>query len=128
MNSSQTPPSDFAAITAIIETYFMGLHHGDVPQLKSIFHQDTWLKAPGVRRSLKQWLEAVADRPVPAQQNRPFNFKILSIDVVQDQAMVKIHCPLFDYNYIDFLGLLKEQGQWLIVNKMYADIKSSELK
>ena len=128
MNNSHPSTSDFESITAIIQTYFYGLHNGDVAKLKSIFHQDTWLKAPGVRRSLQQWLEAVADRPVPAQQSKPFNYKILSIDVVQDQAMVKIHCPLFDFNYIDFLGLLKEQGQWLIVNKMYTDVRSQELK
>ena len=127
MNNSQPSTSDFENITAIIQAYFHGLHNGDVTKLKSIFHQDTWLKAPGVRRSLEQWLEAVADRPVPAQQNKPFNFKILSIDVVQDQAMAKIQCPLFDFNYIDFLGLLKEQGQWLIVSKMYTDVKSEAL-
>lgn len=128
MNNSQPSTSDFESITSIIQSYFHGLHNGDVAKLKAIFHRDTWLKAPGVRRSLEQWLEAVADRPVPAQQSKPFNYKILSVDVVQDQAMVKIHCPLFDFNYIDFLGLLKEQGQWLIVNKMYDDVKLQDLK
>ena len=127
MNNIQRSTSDFEIITAIIENYFNGLHDGDVTKLRSIFHQDAWLKAPGVRRSLEQWLEAVADRSVPAQQSKPFNFKILSIDVVQDQAMAKIQCPLFDFNYIDFLGFLKEQGQWLIVNKMYTDVKSEKL-
>jgi hypothetical protein len=39
--------------------------------------------------------------------------------------MVKVKCPLFDFNYVDFLGLLKEQGQWLIVNKMYSDIANT---
>lgn len=128
MNNIRLPTGDFESITAIIQAYFNGLHNGDVTKLKSIFHQDTWLKAPGVRLSLEQWLKAVADRAVPAQQSRPFNYKILSIDVVQDQAMVKIHCPLFDFNYVDFLGLLKEQNQWQIVNKMYTDIKSEELQ
>lgn len=128
MKKIKIPKSDFESITEIIQVYFHGLHNGDVTRLKSIFHQDTWLKAPGVRRSLEQWLKDVADRSTPAQLNSPFNFKILSIDVVQDQAMVKIQCPLFDFNYIDFLGLLKEQGQWLIVNKMYTDVKLQDLK
>lgn len=92
-------------------------------KLTSIFHPDAWLKSPGVRRSLSQWLANVATRETPAELNKPFKFKILSIDVVQDQAMAKIHCPLFDFNYIDFLGLLKEEGKWKIVTKMYTDIK-----
>lgn len=114
--------SDFASITALIDKYFLGLHHGDVSVLKSIFHPDTWLKAPGSRRSLTQWLNDVKNRDTPLQLANPFRFKILAIDIVQDQAMVKVDCPLFNFRYVDFLGLLKEQGQWRIVTKMYTDI------
>ena len=114
--------SDFDTITAIVQEYFDGLHNGDVLKLQSIFHHDAWLKAPGIRLSREQWLENISNRPIPKKQGRSIEFKLLSIDVVKDQAMVKIECPLFDFNYIDFLGLLKEQGQWLIVNKMYTDI------
>lgn len=129
MKNAQTSPSntssDFTAIEAILQGYFDGLYHGDVTKLTSIFHSDAWLKAPGVRRSLSQWLANVATRTTPAKLNKPFAFKVLSIDVVQDQAMAKIHCPLFDFNYIDFLGLLKENGKWKIVTKMYTDVKYS---
>lgn len=126
MKNSLTYTSDFYSITAILQNYFDGLHHGDVEKLAAQFHPDAWLKAPGARRSLKQWLTDVAGRPVPATLNKPFAFEILSIDVVQDQAMAKIKCPLFDFNYVDFLGLLKEQGQWRIVNKMYTDIGTKQ--
>jgi hypothetical protein len=127
MQNVDTAPSsnssDLAAIETILQGYFDGLYHGDVTKLISIFHPDAWLKAPGVRRSLTQWLVNVSSRSAPAELNKPFAFKILSIDVVQDQAMAKIHCPLFDFNYIDFLGLLKEDGKWKIVTKMYTDVK-----
>lgn len=122
MIASQVKASDFDSVTAIIQQYFDGLYQGNVDKLRAIFHPDAWLKAPGARRSRAQWLTDVANRPVPAEQQHPYEFNILSIDVVQDQAMVKVYCPLFDYHYIDFLGLLKEQGQWLIVNKMYTDV------
>jgi hypothetical protein len=127
MNHIQTGLSeattDLNDIEAVLHSYFDGLYHGDVAKLNSIFHPDAWLKAPGVRRSLNQWLKDVAERTTPAELNQARAFKILAIDVVQDQAMAKIHCPLFDFNYIDFLGLLKEEGKWSIVNKMYSDIK-----
>ena len=126
IHNPQAKPDDFNRIKDIVQAYFDGLHNGDVTMLTSIFHQDAWLKAPGIRRSLNEWLTDVANRPVPAEQGHEFAFRLLSIDVVQDQAMVKIQCPLFDFHYIDFLGLLKEQGQWLIVNKMYTDAKPVE--
>lgn len=121
MNKTQIKPDDFAIITDIAQQYFDGLYNGDVATLTSIFHSDAWLKAPGIRRSVTEWLSDVANRPTPKAQGRPYEFKMLCLDIVQDQAMVKIQCPLFDFNYIDFLGLLKEDGQWLIVNKMYTD-------
>ena len=112
---------DFDLVSIVLHRYFSGLHFGDVAKLKAIFHEDAWLKAPNARRSLTQWLSDVENRPIPANLNKPFNFKVLAIDIVQDQAMAKVYCPLFDFHYIDFLGLLKEQGQWKIVSKMYTD-------
>lgn len=113
---------DKREITTIIEQYFDGLHQGDVALLKSIFHQNAWLMSPNAWRSREQWLTDVNDRQTPVAQGRDYCFELLSIDIVKDQAMVKVRCPLFDFNYIDFLGLLKENNRWLIVSKMYTDI------
>jgi len=113
---------DFDSVMTLVQAYFDGLHQGNVEKLESIFHADAFLKAPGLRRSLQQWLEAVADRSIPAQQGQAYDFKLLSIEVIKDQAMVKLECPLFEHAYVDFLGLLKENGRWLIVNKMYTDL------
>jgi len=126
MKSMPTETSDFSRISAILQNYFDGLHHGDVDKLTAQFHPDAWLKAPGTRRSLNQWLTDVSSRPAPAALNKPYAFEILSIDVVKDQAMAKIKCPLFEFNYVDFLGLLKEQGQWRIVTKMYTDVGAKQ--
>ncbi len=41
---------------------------------------------------------------------------------VDDQAMAKVDVPLLAAHFIDFLGLLKEDGTWKIVNKMYTTI------
>lgn len=113
---------EFESVMTLVQAYFDGLYQGDVKKLRSIFHPDAFLKAPKLRRSLDQWLKAVAARPIPAQQGQTYDFKLLSIEVIQDQAMVKLDCPLFEHAYVDFLGLLKENGHWLIVNKMYTDL------
>jgi hypothetical protein len=115
--------NEFELVMALVSVYFDGLHHGEVSKLRAIFHPDAFLKAPGFRRSLETWLEAVASRPIPYQQGQSYNFKLLSIEIIKDQAIVKLECPLFDHFYIDFLSLLKEDGHWLIVNKMYTDLQ-----
>ncbi|MBL4795478.1 MAG: nuclear transport factor 2 family protein [Pseudomonadales bacterium] len=118
--------TEFKSVMSLMQDYCDGLHHGDTVQLRAIFHPDAFLKAPGLRRSLEQWLDAVASRPVPAQQGLPYDFKLLSIEIIKDQAMVKLECPLFDFFYVDYLGLLKENGRWLIVNKMYTDLRKEK--
>ena len=119
--STNFEADDFVSIIALVQDYFDGLYFSDVAKLRVIFHPDAFLKAPGVRRGLEEWLKTVATRPVPEQQGRTYDFKLLSIEIIKDQAMVKLHCPLFDHLYVDYLGLLKEKGSWLIVNKMYTD-------
>ena len=114
---------EFESLMSLVQNYCDGLYHGDISTLRAIFHSDVFLKAPGLRRSLEQWLDAVASRPVPVQQGQPYGFKLLSIEVIKNQAMVKLECPLFDHFYVDYLGLLKENGRWLIVNKMYTDLQ-----
>lgn len=115
--------SDFDQITEMVHAYFHGLHTGDVEVLKSIFNLETCLMAPNERRSMGQWLSDVVHRPSPLSEGYDYKYKILSIDLVQEQAIVKVSCPLFQYQYVDFLGFLKEKGEWKIVSKMYVDTR-----
>lgn len=111
----------FTAISAVINQYFNGLHHGDVARLRRIFDPNAVLVAPGIRRTQDQWLALVAKRPKPAELGEPFAYQILAIEVMGQQAMVKAYCPLLGAHYLDYLGLLNENGQWRIVSKNYAD-------
>ncbi|MDW7549072.1 nuclear transport factor 2 family protein [Pseudoalteromonas sp. McH1-7] len=122
MTKAISKQQDLDKVTEVIQQYFEGLHQGDIKKLDVIFHADAVLKSPGVRRTKSQWLDLVSSRQTPKSQNAAFNYRILSVDVVNHQAMVKLYCPLFEHHYIDFIGLLKEDGQWCIVNKMYDDL------
>lgn len=114
-----TQTADYQAIHALLTDYFDGLYEGDVEKLRSIFHDDAWLKGSGYRSSRDAWLEAVANRPVPKAEGMAYDFNIMSLEVIGDQAMAKVDVPLLAAHFIDFLGLLKEEGTWKIVNKMY---------
>lgn len=107
-------------IERLVDLYFQGLHNANVKLLKSVFAKDCVFKAPGIRRDQQTWLDLVESRPVPSKMAAPYDYKILDIDIVGHQAMVKVSCPLHDDHFIDFLGLLCESGEWKIVNKMYA--------
>lgn len=112
---------EHTAILRIIEQYFLGLHHADTTLLANIFHEDCVLKAPGIRRTLNEWLTLVSQREVPATRGDAFSYRVISLSVEGDQAMAKVYCPLLGAQFFDYLGLLREQSEWKIVNKMYAD-------
>lgn len=111
----------FETIMTQVRTYFDGIHYGDTTALRTIFHQDAILKAPGLRRTLQEWFDAIETRPIPAEQGAAYDYNVMSIEIIGNQAMAKVYCPLFGHEYVDYLGFLLEEGQWLIVNKMYAD-------
>lgn len=118
--------SDLDQVAELVHQYFEGLHQGDIEKLEQIFHPDAVLKAPGLRRTKAEWLKAVANREIPARMGHSFDYRILSLDLVGCQAMVKVYCPLLGHKYVDFLGLLKEAGNWLIVNKMFDDLGEAD--
>ncbi|MGP9801257.1 nuclear transport factor 2 family protein [Rheinheimera sp. NSM] len=119
--SAAEQDTDLPAITALLGQYFDGLHRADTALLNQIFDDDARLYAPEVRRSKQQWLELVANRPVPAALGHAFAYQVLSVECLGGQALAKVSCPLLGRHYIDYLSLLKEQGQWRIVAKLYAD-------
>ncbi len=112
---------DFEIITGMVRAYFDGLHRGDTEKLRQLFHEDTILKAPDIRRTREEWLTLVGSRPIPQNEGHPYAYKVLAIEISGGQAMVKVVCPLLGSVFLDYLGLLKENNQWLFVSKMYAD-------
>lgn len=113
---------DYQAIISLLNEYFDGLYEGDISKLRGIFHEDAMLKGNGSRKTRDDWLEAVANRPIPREEGMAFGFNIQSLEIVGDQAMAKVDVPLLAAHFIDFLGLLKEDGHWRIVNKTFTTI------
>ncbi len=114
--------SDYDQIIDILNSYFDALYEGDVDTLRSLFHDDAELKGNGYRKSRDEWLDVVAGRPKPSDEGMEYGFNILSLEIVDDQAMAKLDTPLPAAHVIDFLGLLREDGRWRIVNKMFTTI------
>lgn len=110
---------DYLVIHELLQDYFDGLYQGDVDKLREIFHEDAWLKGNNYRKSRDEWLQVVATRPVPKAQGMAYGFKIMSLEIIGDQAMAKVDVPLMAAHFVDYLGLLKEAGKWKIVNKMF---------
>ena len=116
-----------AAIEQTVQTYFDGLYDGDADQLAGIFHADAALTFEQDGQvtvlPLVQWLKAVRERPSPKARGLARDDEILMIDQSgPTTAFVKVRCQIPPRYFTDYLSLLKTQGRWLVVQKVFATV------
>lgn len=119
---------DSLAITDVLENhYFKGIYEGDINVLRPIYHPGTLLfgdvKGQPYAKNLDQYLDGVKNRQSVKDSGKPFKGTIISIDVVNSIAVVKLHVKMYDFNYDEFLSFHKIDNHWLIVNKMITDVE-----
>lgn len=116
---------DRQAIEQTIRTYFDGLYEGDADKLASVFHPTsalTWDQDGKVGVLPRdQWFDAVRKRPSPKSLALARDDAILQIDQSgPTTAFVKVRCQIPPRYFTDYLNLLKVDGRWTIVQKVYA--------
>ena len=114
--------SDYIDVIGVLSDYFDGLYDGDVDKLRGVFHDDAWLMGNGYRKTRDEWLDVVAARPIPRDEGMDYGFRIISLEVVDDQAIARLDTPLPAAHFIDFLSLLREDGRWRVVNKIFTTV------
>ncbi|MCX7212637.1 MAG: nuclear transport factor 2 family protein [Burkholderiales bacterium] len=117
--------ADRSAIEATIQTYFDGLYEGDTVKLASVFHPTsslTWDQDDKLMViSRDAWLQAVRDRPSSKSRELARDDAILLIDQSgPTTAFVKVKCQIPPRYFTDYLSLIKVEGRWQIVQKIYA--------
>ena len=116
-----------AAIEQTIQTYFDGLFDGDADKLASVFHEAAALTFEQDGRvtvlPLAQWLKAVRERPAPKARSLARDDAILWLDQSgPTTAFVKVRCQIPPRYFTDYLSLLKADGRWLVVQKVFATV------
>ena len=118
--------SQHEAVLAVVDAYCRGVYHGDVDLLRTAFDPRALLfaeiRGEAYFRPLDEYLAIVAARQSPAARGQAFRMKPISVDVTHEIAFAKVHCPMFDHDYIDYLSFIRRDGHWKIVNKTFTDI------
>jgi hypothetical protein len=125
MTTQFTSPDD-AAIYQAASDYYGGWYQADVERMARCLHPDLAKRAVRKDESGKDFLHHLSkermleltrdgggsDIPIAKQ-----NYKITILDRYEEIASVKVVA----YEYIDYLQLAKQDGQWLIVNALWTD-------
>jgi hypothetical protein len=120
---------DHRAIATVLRDYFKGLYTGDTALLRTVFHPAAALfgarDGQPYHKGLDAYLDGVAQRASPASLGEPYRMQVLAIDVTHDIATARVHVPALGFNYVNYLSLVRRQGGWVIVNKVFADVPVS---
>ena len=121
--SGQTtsPVSKEGAVRQVVQNYLHGLKYNDVESLKKAFWPEAklfFVKKDGQLGQLtqSQWYEGFAGS---AGKEEKGDLRITSVDITDNAASVKVEEDYPNSKYIDYLSLLKFNGEWRIVNKIY---------
>lgn len=115
-----------AAVRAAIEHYFQGHATGDGAHYRKVFHPDSKLfflrDGKLASWTSEEYIGRASGKPAAdeAQRKRTIDW----IDVAGDAAVAKLTLTYPTVTFVDYMSLLKIDGEWKIVNKtFFADRK-----
>lgn len=120
MSALSTSISDYDAISKVIQHYINGAISGKGSDMKPAFHEDATISGfvgPDLFAGPIQGLYDWNDENGPATG---LVSRIVSIDVVDTVASARVESDNWTgHRFTDFFNLLKLDGQWKIMNKVF---------
>lgn len=118
MSASVSP---FAAIEAVVSAYIEGMTRGDAALLRRAFHPKAEIIGHfegGVEWDDLDAFIAVCEKAAKTGSDTAF-FRIGSISVTGDTAIVQVEDDWEGMRFDDTLTLLQHDGRWQIVSKLF---------
>ncbi|MDG5494118.1 nuclear transport factor 2 family protein [Niveispirillum sp. BGYR6] len=118
----------FTDITAILQDYFDALYFCDTEILQRVFHPKaiyaTADETPMLYRTMAEYVPVVAARQSPASRGESRRDHIDAIDLAgENTAVARLRCSIGQRDFVDFLTLVRTEGQWRIIAKVFQIIE-----
>ena len=115
---------DFDAIRGLATKYFDALYDGDIPVMLEIFHPRSRLHVildgKLVEIEFEPYMELVSKRASPRSQKAERADQLTSIQQSTATTAILIESLLLaGKSYTDHLSLIKDDGRWQIISKVY---------
>jgi len=111
------------AIRETVQHYVDGMRTHKVDGLKQGFHQQAilcgYLGDDMIAAPIQVLYDWVGQNPAPAETGEVFDCSILAIAVTGRVGTATVRETSHDGSVIDYFHLLKDNGSWLIVSKLW---------
>jgi hypothetical protein len=115
--------ADEAAIRQTVQYYFDGGAKRDSVPLRKAFHPDARMlfarDGELVVVPIDDYIARVASSPSKPGEVDSTRRRVVSVDVAGDAAVAKLELSRPDQLITDYMSLLKVEGRWVIVNKIF---------
>lgn len=115
---------ELESIRKVIDLYIDGVRNGNVAALRQAFHPQAsmfgWKGRDLLITPIQGLYDYIASTPAPATSGEPTNFIITSMQVAGNAATVELAMDTYHaHDFLDSFQLLKVDGQWSIVSKLF---------
>ena len=115
--------ADEAAIRQTVQYYFDGGRNRDSLTLRKAFHPEARMlfarEGKLVVVPIGEYITRVGSESLKPGEVDSTERKVVSVDVVGDAAVAKLELKRPNAALTDYMSLLKVDGRWLIVNKIF---------
>jgi hypothetical protein len=115
--------ADEAAIRQTVQYYFDGGKNRDSLTLRKAFHPEARMlfarEGKLVVMPIGEYITRVGSESLKPGEVDSTERKVVSVDVVGDAAVAKLELKRPNAVLTDYMSLLKVDGRWLIVNKIF---------
>ena len=114
----------YTAVMPVLQTYFDGLYHSDTERLRHVFHPKAQYvsvtEGTLLYRDMTDYFAVVDARPSPASRGEKRRDEIVSIEFAGPvTARAVLRCAIGVKFFTDFLTLIKLDGHWQIISKVF---------
>jgi hypothetical protein len=120
-SATVAPNANEAEVRAAVEHYLLGHATGDGSHFRVVFHPDSKLyfnrDGKFMTRTSGDYIAGAPGKPAADETQR--KRRIAMVDVTGDVAVAKVELDYPDAFLTDYFTLLKVEGKWMIMNKIF---------
>lgn len=115
----QAQQTDLQLVETTLNYYLTGLVNNDAKTLTKAFHPTATMKWVGKNYKEINAIEGLTEGMDGTPHKEEIKTRVVSIHVSGNAASAQLEIQFPTFTYIDFMHVLKVDGQWKIVSKIF---------
>jgi len=111
--------TDLQRIEETVNYYLTGLVNNDAKTLTKAFHPTATMKWIGDDYKEVNAIEGLTEGMDGTPHKEKITTRVVSVNIAGDAASAQLEIQFPTFTYIDFMHLLKVDGEWKIVSKIF---------